>query len=303
VVLLDWIKDDIEMVGRCILCGEKCSTSAPAVVSPWIREMGIRKLRSHFFHCQSCEFGFFSHRYNSKEMTLIYSGYRGQKYLKVRSRWEPWYSDLYNSNHDSFKWIESRKSAIEKFLIAYFGKSDLSVADIGGDSGQFIPDFASSKYVVDPSKKDPVAGVVRVTELEDLPKVDLIIYAHVLEHVADPVAEIKALFSKSKRIYIEVPFGIPRITKSRKSYAELFKTLFKSLSPKLWKDATQPAAGRSNLGESILTQSEHLNFFTEHSMRMLSNRAGGALMEVHKTQIETPDYKKAEVLQCLLVKF
>ena len=26
-------------------------------------------------------------------------------------------------------------------------------------------------------------------------------------------------------------------------------------------------------------------------------------MEIHKTQIETPDYKKAEVLQCLFIKF
>ena len=263
------------MVGRCIFCGEKCSTSAPAVVSPWIRELGIRKRRSHFFHCQSCEFGFFSYRYDSKEMASIYGGYRGQKYLKVRARWEPWYSDLYNSNHDSFEWVESRKSAIEKFLIPHIGKSDVSIADIGGDSGQFIPNFASSKYVVDPSRKVPVAGVVSVTELEDLPNVDLIIYAHVLEHVADPVAEINTLFSKSNRIYIEVPFGVPRITKSRKSYAELVKTLIKSLSPKFWKNATQPATGRSIVGESTLTQSEHLNFFTEHSMRVLSNIVGG----------------------------
>jgi hypothetical protein len=263
------------MVGRCIFCGEKCSTTAPAVVSPWIRQLGIRKRKSHFFYCQFCDFGFFSYRYNSKEMALIYGGYRGQKYLKVRARWEPWYSDLYNSNHDSFEWIESRKSAIEKFLIPHVGKSNVSVADIGGDSGQFIPNFASSKYVVDPSKKDPVAGVVSVTELEDLPQVDLIIYAHVLEHVADPVAEINTLFSKSNRIYIEVPFGVPRITKSRTSYAELLKTLIKSLSPKLWKNATQPATGRSIVGESTLTQSEHLNSFTEHSMRVLSNLVGG----------------------------
>ena len=48
---------------------------------------------------------------------------------------------------------ESRKSAIEKFLIPHVGKSNVSVAEIGGDSGQFIPNFASSKYVVDRSKK------------------------------------------------------------------------------------------------------------------------------------------------------
>jgi hypothetical protein len=234
-------------------------------------------------------------------MGLIYNGYRGQEYFKARTRWEPWYSDLYNSNHDSLDWVESRKFSIEKFLIPLIGKSNLKIADIGGDSGQFIPDFATGKFVVDPSKKVPVSGVVSVTEIEDLPKVDLIIYAHVLEHVADPVAEMRTLFSKSKRVYIEVPFGIPIITKSRKSYIKLFKTLLKSLNPKLWKGATQPATGRSIAGQLTLTQSEHINFFSEHSMRVLSNIVG-ARIELHRTEIETPDYKKAEVLQGLFVK-
>ena len=289
------------MVGRCIFCGENCSTSAPAVVSPWIRELGIRKRRSTFFQCKPCEFGFFSYRYDPTEMGLIYNGYRGQEYFKARTRWEPWYSDSYNSNHDSLGWVESRKSSIEKFLIPLIDVSDLKIADIGGDSGQFIPDFATEKFVVDPSKKVPVRGVSSVTEIEDLPKVDLIIYAHVLEHMADPIAEMKMLFSKSKRVYVEVPFGIPNITKSRKSYTKLVKTLLKSLSPKRWKDATQPATGRSITGQLTLTQSEHLNFFSEHSMRVLSNIVG-ARIELHKTAIETPDYKKAEVLQCLFVK-
>jgi hypothetical protein len=286
---------------KCILCGEWCAKSAPAVVSPWIRELGIRKRRSTFFECKPCEFGFFSYRYDPMEMGLIYNGYRGQKYFKARTRWEPWYSDLYNSNHDSLDWVESRKFSIEKFLIPLIGKSNLKIADIGGDSGQFIPDFATGKFVVDPSKKVPVSGVISVTEIEDLPKVDLIIYAHVLEHVTDPVAELRTLFSKSKRVYIEVPFGIPIITKSRKSYIKLFKTLLKSLNPKLWKGATQPATGRSIAGQLTLTQSEHINFFSEHSMRVLSNIVG-ARIELHRTEIETPDYKKAEVLQCLFVK-
>ncbi len=233
---------------------------------------------------------------------MIYSGYRGQEYLKIRTNWEPWYSTSYNSNHDSFEWVKSRKSSIEKFLIPLIGESDLKVADIGGDRGQFIPDFATAKFVVDPSKKVPVEGVVCVTQLEDLPKVDLIIYSHVLEHVSDPLSEISKLFSKSNRVYIEVPFGVPQITKSRKSYAKLFKTLIKSLTPKLWKSATQPATGRPIVGESTLIQSEHLSFFTEHSMQVLAKVVGASVMEVGKTQIETPDYKKAEVLQCLLFK-
>ena len=63
----------------------------------------------------------------------------------------------------------------------------------------------------------------------------------------------------------------------------------------------QPAAGRSNVRQLTLTQSEHLNFFSEHSMRVLSNLVG-ARIDLYKTEIETPDGKKTQVLQCLFVK-
>jgi len=192
----------------CIFCAKKCDVGAPAVISPWIRELGIDKRTSHYLKCEDCNLGFFTYRYNTEEMANIYSDYRGSRYFKIRSVWEPWYSNAYNSNHDSLDWVQSRKLAITKFITPRLVNPALRVADIGGDTGQFIPDFATLKYVVDPSGKNAAAGVTCISEMKDLPDVDLIIYAHVLEHVADPVAEIKALMSKVNQIYVEVPFGV-----------------------------------------------------------------------------------------------
>lgn len=286
---------------KCVLCGARTTGKAPVVISPWIRDLGIKKRTSRFLKCNECDFGFFSYRYSAQEMSKIYSGYRNEAYLKVRNNWEPWYSESYNSNHDSTNWIHSRKVGIEKFLIPIIGETELTIADIGGDTGQFIPDFASKKFVVDPSSKIPVSGVESVIDFRDLPEVDLIIYAHVLEHVADPVLEINTLFLKASKVYIEVPFGVPRITPSRRSKIRFFKKVLRTLHPLFWKNQTRPSSGRSGNSQDTLTQSEHLNFFSEEAIKQLSFRVS-AKVEIQRAQIETPDYMKAEVLQCLLIK-
>jgi hypothetical protein len=285
----------------CILCGALIKQTAPVVISPWIRNLGIKKRTSQFLNCEKCNFGFFSYRYDAPEMGKIYSGYRNETYFRIRNNWEPWYSKSYNSNHDSAKWIHSRKLGIEQFLVTFIGESKLRIADVGGDAGQFIPDLASKKYVVDPSRKPSAYGVESVTDFEDLPEVDLIIYAHVLEHVSDPVLEVSMLFSKASKVYIEVPYGVPRITPSRRSMIRFLRKILRSLHPFLWKNETRPSTGRSVKSEDTLTQSEHLNFFSEEAIEQLSLRVS-AKVEIRRAQIETPDYMKAEVLQCLLFK-
>ena len=234
-------------------------------------------------------------------MTRIYSGYRNETYFRVRNNWEPWYSQSYNSNHDSADWIRSRKVGIEEFLIPFIGKSKLRIADVGGDTGQFIPELASKKFVVDPSRKPSFSGVESIADFEDLPEVDLIIYAHVLEHVTDPILEVSKLLSKASKVYIEVPYGVPRITPSRKSMFRFLKKILRSLHPLLWKNETRPSSGRSVKIEGILTQSEHLNFFSEEAMEQLSLRVNATVI-ISKAEIETPDNMKAVVLQCLLFK-
>lgn len=282
----------------CPICLHSNSAGARAVISPWVRNLGIRKRTSKYYICSSCTAGYFSYRYNDAEMSRIYFDYRGVSYLSIRSKWEPWYSSAYNENHNSSDWIQSRKQSLESFLGDNGVHHCDSIVDVGGDQGQYIPDITSNKIVFDISDKPNLEGIQKYSNFNDLPLSDLIIYAHVLEHVADPVYELTALFQKSNNVYIEVPYGVPVINKFRTSLTRHFLHLLASYNLKLWGRFSQPAAGRQVSLKKQLTQSEHLSFFNEQAMKYLAIRLNAQLV-FRRTTINTPDLNKSEVLQCL----
>ena len=282
----------------CVVCLSGCSNYVFAVVSPWIRELGIRSVTSKYYLCEKCNSGQFSKRYSDKEMESIYKDYRGRNYLSIRKNWEPWYSSDYNSNHDATTWVENRKVAITEFLLSCGLKNFTTIIDIGGDRGQYIPDMGVNKIVLDISDKETLPGISRIEEFSELPNADLIIYAHVLEHVAEPFNELKKLFSKSKNIYVEVPFGVPIINKHRKKILNFIYHLISSTNKSLWRRNALPSTGRAVPAKKMLTQSEHLTFFTEESMQVLADRLGGTVI-IEKKSISTPDFSTGVVLQCL----
>lgn len=283
----------------CIICGNQTKEQAPALISPWVRDLGIRDRLSTYHLCKICNTGFFSKRYDANEMAKIYENYRGKNYLKIRTHWEPWYSNSYNSNHDSWEWIESRKASLTQFLITNGVIRYETIVDIGGDRGQYIPDIADTKIVLDISDKSTLDSVTRYTTFESLPFADLIIYAHVLEHVSNPLEELKKLLSKSNYIYVEVPYGVPVINKARKSKIRLLAQLASSVSAPLWRRKTTPATGRVVSSRKMITQSEHLTFFSEESMIEIAKQINVKLV-MQKTTISTPDLNSGQVLQCLL---
>jgi hypothetical protein len=283
---------------QCVVCNSRCGEYVFAVISPWIRELGIKSSLSRYFLCDTCGTGFFTKRYNASEMSSIYTNYRATHYLNVRSKWEPWYTTSYNANHDSDNWINNRKDALEDFLNTFGSTSYTTIIDVGGDRGQYIPNLGTKRIVFDISSKDTVHGVIRITDFDELPTSDLVIYAHVLEHVADPFEEIKKLFSKSKNVYIEVPYGVPEINRSRRNKFKLLIHLACSQSQLLWGARTHASTGRKVNSTRMLTQSEHLTFFSEKSLRFLASRLGATVV-IEKKSISTPDLSTGMVLQCL----
>jgi hypothetical protein len=238
-------------------------------------------------------------------MANIYSNYREKKYLDIRGKWEPWYNHDYNSNHDSQNWILERKKLIASFLSKSMNVTPNSILDVGGDRGQYIPDFPESKkYVLEMSNKNPVSGVTRLTSLESEQKFNLILYSHVLEHVADPILEINKLLDflePNGYLYIEIPFGVPQISSQRKSRIRFLYTLVCSFNPKAWAKFTTPATGRSDSARFILKQSEHLTFFNSSTLESISMTLGMKSVTQINT-IPTPDLSFAQVIQCLLFK-
>lgn len=285
----------------CPICNRSLTGKAKAIISPWIRELGIKERVSIYLLCDECGTGSFSKRYTDAEMSKIYNNYRGDHYLKVRTKWEPWYSEKYNSNHDSEIWINNRKESLTEFLSMNGIEVCKNIIDVGGDRGQYIPDITREKIVFDISDKTTLEGVMRISSFESLPTSDLIIYAHVLEHVDEPVAQIRQLFEKSARIYVEVPFGVPEVNKIRKSKFRFLFHLIWSLNKFTWRKVTSPATGRKVSSRKMLTQSEHLTFFNEKSMNSLARQVGASIV-MKRTSISTPDLNTGEVLQCVLTR-
>lgn len=289
-------------IGReaeCPLCKENSKNGAYAIISPWVRELGVKSLLSKYFFCKVCETGFFTKRYSQSEMSKIYQDYRGIDYVQKRLKWEPWYTNTYNSNHDSDEYFYSRKNTLEKFLLSNNVVSSKVIIDVGGDKGQFIPEFGIEKIVIDISGRELLPGVRRISSINESPNADLIIYAHTLEHVAEPIKELRKLLDKSDQVYVEVPFGVPEISKSRQSLVRFCMTLATILYPRLWARSAKPATGRIVSSHKTLTQSEHLTFFTEKSFQVIAEILDVSLV-VEQNTMTTPDLGQGTVLQCLL---
>ena len=288
---------------HCEICANPLIFSANVVVSPWIRSLGVNRKRvSKYMYCGTCSSGFFDYRYSDDEMSRIYSNYRGENYLNIRLKWEPWYNKAFNEEHDSAEFISMRQESLYQFLHKFLPNIPKTVVDVGGDRGQYIPSFGQTEsYVIESSSKNLVNGIKRLSSLEEISRCDLVLYSHVLEHVANPKDEVNYLLQNCKYVYVEVPFGLPNISKNRKSKSKLVLKLIASLNPQLWRIDSNPSTGR--LPKSgILIQSEHINFFSERSMHALAESLGvEANIEVNS--IQTPDHSVASVIQCLFTPF
>lgn len=275
------------------------STGTRAVVSPWIRELGVAlHTWSEYFFCHNCLIGYFTYRYNEDEMAHIYRDYRGPAYVRIRNKWEPWYSPSYNNAHDETGWVNARVGELEKFLRLNLKYKPNLVVDIGGDCGQYIPELGQKiSYVIEASEKDLREGVVRADSLDEVDSPDLIIYSHVLEHVSDPLLVISTFLEKTKSVYVEVPYGVPSISRDRKSFFKFLKKLAHSFRLNRWILDTEPKAGRVNIN-GVLIQSEHINFFTEDTFMRMADRLD-ATVDIGVTTIPTPDKSTARVIQVL----
>lgn len=81
--------------------------------------------------------------------------------MKIRNHWERWYTFDYNEAHQEQAFIDERKQVIQKFLVEHEIINVNSVVDVGGDLGQFIPDFQQNtrKFVLDYSNRKLMNGI------------------------------------------------------------------------------------------------------------------------------------------------
>jgi ubiquinone/menaquinone biosynthesis C-methylase UbiE len=182
----------------------------------------------------------------------------------------------------------------------------VTIVDIGGGSGQLIPELTTrdmggiEKYVLDISNIDTISGVKKISSLNEIGKIDLVIYSHIIEHVPDPLSELARILQHTDYIYIETPYGIPKISFVNKSiFISIFFALL-SMHPLFWRNMFSLSVGLKSK-KNILTQSEHINFFETSTIKKLAELSNCNSV-IKLNSINNPLGEKHQVIQALFSK-
>jgi SAM-dependent methyltransferase len=222
-------------------------------------------------------------------MEKLYSTYRKGAYAERRKAWEPWMRDKDIGGFDPLldkENVEKRRVLIEDvFNEVGLNRNFKITVDFGGDQGQFFPKQATGKkYLLDISAKpnndkndqdfELISALGYINE-----RVDLIINCFVLEHVSQPREFLKSLsdfLARDGVLLIQVPLDNFKV--SRFHSTNLYKKYLKYLnSTKYVFILMDFLSGVYRLTTrripfwGICKQSEHINYFSTHSLRILCN--------------------------------
>jgi hypothetical protein len=236
--------------------------------------------------CQKCDLVYFSHRFDDETLGAMYSGYRNERYLSIRRRWEPWYSrDANSATEPGSDAVAERIGFVTNLLGSFVDiKSLRNIVDYGGDEGQFFPaGYSGPKYVIDVSGKDLVDGVRAAASLDQLPnRPHLVIAAHLLEHLVDPAAlvkEIRAAVADDGLFYAEVPLDRPKVRQWHAGAPYRRYLDWVSVTRGSWVATDFVAGVARNFGRTVprlgaVKQSEHINYFSTQSLKTLLANGG-----------------------------
>lgn len=281
-------------ITSCLVCSGDELVGTPAIVAPFIREYALRAAdrpdpptQALLLTCTSCDMVFYDLRYDDDEIAALYTGYRGERYFELRHRFEPLYTRKYNDIMGRQPAaVDTRKRTVKALICAELGDDAItSVLDFGGDKGQFIPDFeGAARYVLEVSDVQPAPGVTSVSRLEDLrDPVDLVMLAHVLEHVSDPIAllaELTAAVGDRGYLYVEVPLDRPKMPPPWAARLQASWVDVVTSRPRLTvavdavSTPVRVLAGDRWIPFTFPRQHEHLNFFCPQSLSCALERAG-----------------------------
>lgn len=276
---------------ECPCCGSVECRSFWALVAPFLRRYALgpgAPYTAQLRECRRCGHRFFRERFTGEEMGRLYGGYRDGEYLRIRQRWEPWYSAQLNGAGLDRQVIAGRQRQLQKLLqqAGWLEGERRVVVDVGGDAGQFIPlEFACGAYVLEASGRKPVGGVKRVAALTDLPEpIGLLLCMHVLEHLPDPSGFLLGLVASGQLapdclVVLEVPLERPWLGPWLD--CSLYRRWLELVGRWRWLavGADFVATGiRGMLGMVLpplfLKQHEHVQFFTEQTLARIGENAG-----------------------------
>lgn len=264
---------------RCICCDGVNILKSPAVLMPFVSDRalgyapveiddswGLSTIPNGFAYsicntlaCSDCGFLFLDIRFSDAEMTSLYRNYRGDEYTELREQYEPGYRERNRALNVGVTFIE----AVEDFLRPHLDTS-IRILDWGGDTGINSP-FArerSQLHIYDISNKPVIEGA-SVVDLNTARQNDysLIVCSQVLEHVPYPdelLLEVSSVMSADSVLYIELP-----VEKLILEGGEVQSLVSKK---RHWH--------------------EHINFYTENSLKQLLDRCDMTILELKITKVQ-----------------
>lgn len=247
---------------QCVCCGSERLKKSPAILMPFVAHRalgwqpveiddswGLNTIENGFaytvcnsLYCNDCRFLFLDIRFSEEELNSLYDGYREKDYVDLRDHYEPGY----RLRNDALNQGESYLPKVEAFLRPYL-TTPIRLLDWGGDTGKNSP-FRSENaimHIYDISNKPLVDGAQRVDKnMAVQTEYDLVVSSNVLEHVpypADVIMDMKQAMGPETILYIEVP------------YEAIIRTV----------------EGAQDLHLKKRHWHEHINFFSEESLRTL----------------------------------
>lgn len=298
-------------INLCPCCDSRDLSIWPAMLSPFISEYAVKNSSNlvDLAHCSNCGFKFFLDRYEDKEVFALYSNYRGYKYCDARHRHEFWYTHSFNESIGNSNEIRQRKECLFQFLKnnnIIFRVS--SVLDWGGDRGQYIPDIIPERYVYEISDVNPVSGVTKLANKQDVlnHKFDMVMLCHVLEHSSEPSEMMRSIAGlNAEFFYFEVPLDPFKIIRVMPNswYRKYVKFMSKTLCLRTLIDLFANFWGMK-LGLippfAVIQQHEHINYFNEKSFSNLLVKNGFEPIEISSFNYNFKWVKR--VLVCLARK-
>jgi SAM-dependent methyltransferase len=197
--------------------------------------------------CEDCGVLFLDMRFDDDEMAELYDDYRGPAYTALRDRFEPGYA----ARNELLLEGSGYTAKIEAFLSPHVNARP-RVLDWGGDTGVNTP-FRSqaAQHVIYDISNRPVVEGANVVGLDVIKAnaYDLIVFSNVLEHMPyprDALREIVSAMRPQTTLYLEVP------------HEDLVRQI---------DDPRQRLVRKRHWHE-------HINFFTPHSLDVMSKAVG-----------------------------
>jgi len=191
-------------VSSCLICGSPDLARVPATVAPFLGERcGLpAELELYRCHCPDCDVAFFDQRLDPDEVARLYRDYRGPAYHARREHWEPgWLASAGALDDRGNPYHRTRVQSLAA-LMARWQAAPAAVLDYGGEEDAWL---ARGAFPAARVQGYDISGAGRAPE----PPFDLVLCAHVLEHVSFPLPFLRDLvrwIRPGGDLYLEVPF-------------------------------------------------------------------------------------------------